>query len=111
MISQEISADLMFGVRSFKGKIPVSNNFFKVNHGLAYDKKEILGFSRPAYEGFDSRKLQYLDSIAIRSIDSMIAPAIQMLVSKNGKVIYNKSFGYHTYETVSYTHLTLPTTR
>ena len=24
----------------------------------------------------------------------MIAPAIQMLVSKNGKVIYNKSFGY-----------------
>ena len=98
MISQEIAADLMFGARSFKGKIPVSNNFFKVNHGLTYDKKEILGFSRPAYEGFDSRKLQYLDSIAIRSIDSMIAPAIQMLVSKNGKVIYNKSFGYHTYE-------------
>ena len=98
MISQEIAADLMFGSRSFKGKTPVSNNFFKVNHGLTYEKKEILGFSRPAYEGFDSRKLQYLDSIAIRSIDSMIAPAIQMLVSKNGKVIYNKSFGYHTYE-------------
>ena len=98
MISQEIAADLMFGSRSFKGKTPVSNNFFKVNHGLTYDKKEILGFSRPTYEGFDSRKLQYLDSIAIRSIDSMIAPAIQMLVSKNGKVIYNKSFGYHTYE-------------
>jgi len=98
MISQEIAADLMFGSRSFKGKTPISNNFFKVNHGLTYEKKEILGFSRPAYEGFDSRKLQYLDSIAIRSIDSMIAPAIQMLVSKNGKVIYNKSFGYHTYE-------------
>ena len=98
MISQEISADLMFGVRTFKGRIPVSNNFFNVNHGLTFNKKQILGFSRPAYEGFNSRKLQYLDSIAIRSIDSMIAPGIQMLVSKNGKVIYNKSFGYHTYE-------------
>jgi len=98
MISQEISADLMFGVRTFKGRIPVSNNFFNVNHGLTFTKKQILGFSRPAYEGFNSRKLQYLDSIAIRSIDSMIAPGIQMLVSKNGKVIYNKSFGYHTYE-------------
>ena len=98
MISQEIAADLMFGVRSFKGKIPVSNNFFKVNHGLSFDKKQILGFSRPAYEGFDSKALSFLDSIAIRSIDSMIAPAIQMLVSKNGKVIYNKSFGHHTYE-------------
>tara|TARA_B100001057_G_scaffold497638_1_gene602309 strand:- start:341 stop:3226 length:2886 start_codon:yes stop_codon:yes gene_type:complete len=98
MISQEIAADLMFGVRTFKGKMPVSNNFFSVNHGLSFDKKEILGFSRPAYEGFDSKKLSYLDSIAISSIDSMIAPAIQMLVSKNGKVVYNKSFGYHTYE-------------
>ena len=98
IISQEITADLMFGARSFKGKIPVSNNFFKVNHGLTFEKKEILGFSRPAYEGFDSKKLQYLDSIAISSIDSMIAPGIQMLVSKNGKVVYNKSFGYHTYE-------------
>jgi beta-glucosidase-like glycosyl hydrolase len=98
MISQEIAADLMFGVRSFKGKIPVSNNFFKVNHGLSSYKKEILGFSRPAYEGLDSKRLSYLDSIAISSIDSMIAPAIQMLVSKNGKVVYNKSFGYHTYE-------------
>ena len=98
MISQEISADLMFGVRSFKGKIPVSNDFFKVNHGLTFDKKDILGFSRPVYEGLDSKKLSFLDSIALSSIDSMIAPAIQMLVSKNGKVIYNKSFGYHTYE-------------
>ena len=44
MISQEISADLMIGARTFKGKIPVSNNFFKVNHGLSYDKKEILVF-------------------------------------------------------------------
>ena len=98
MISQEISADLMFGVRSFKGKIPVSNNFYKVKHGLAFDKKEILGFSRPVYEGFNSKKLSFLDSIALRSIDSMIAPAIQMLVSKNGKVVYNKSFGHHTYQ-------------
>tara|TARA_B100001109_G_scaffold6008_1_gene4557 strand:+ start:58 stop:1392 length:1335 start_codon:yes stop_codon:yes gene_type:complete len=98
MISQEISADLMFGVRSFKGKIPVSNDFYKVNHGLTFDKKGILGFSRPVYEGLDSKKLSFLDSIALSSIDSMIAPAIQMLVSKNGKVIYNKSFGYHTYE-------------
>tara|TARA_B100001063_G_scaffold116258_1_gene108567 strand:- start:1232 stop:4117 length:2886 start_codon:yes stop_codon:yes gene_type:complete len=98
MISQEIAADLMFGVRSFKGKIPVSNDFFKVNHGLTFDKKDILGFSRPVYEGLDSKKLSFLDSIALSSIDSMIAPAIQMLVSKNGKVIYNKSFGYHTYE-------------
>ena len=98
MISQEVLADLLYGVRSFKGKIPVSNNFFKVNHGLTFNKKNIIGYSRPSYEGFDITKLSYLDSLAKNAIDSMMTPGIQMLVSRKGKIVYNKSFGYHTYE-------------
>jgi beta-N-acetylhexosaminidase len=101
MISQEVLADLLFGVSSFKGKIPVSNNFFKVNHGLTFNKKNIIGFSRPSYEGFDTARLSYLDSIAKNAIDSMMTPGIQMLVSRKGKIVYNKSFGYHTYEKVN----------
>ena len=101
MISQEVLADLLYGVRSFKGKIPVSNNFFKVNHGLTLNKKNIIGYSRPSYEGFDITKLSYLDSLAKNAIDSMMTPGIQMLVSRKGKIVYNKSFGYHTYEKVN----------
>ncbi len=101
MISQEVLADLLYGVRSFKGKIPVSNNFFKVNHGLTFNKKNIIGYSRPSYEGFDITKLSYLDSLAKNAIDSMMTPGIQMLVSRKGKIVYNKSFGYHTYEKVN----------
>ncbi len=101
MISQEVMADLMTGTRSFEGKLPVSNNFYPVNHGILIGKNNILGYSRPAYEGFDQKKLSYLDSIAISAIDSMMAPGIQMLVSKKGKIIYNKSFGYHTYKKIN----------
>lgn len=101
MISQEIMADLLTGNRSFKGKLPVSNNFFEVNFGISTNKKNILGFSRPTYEGFDNRKLSELDSIANSAIDSMMAPGIQILVSRKGKIVYNKSFGYHTYDKVN----------
>jgi CubicO group peptidase (beta-lactamase class C family) len=101
MISQEVLADLLYGVRSFKGKTPVSNNFFKVNHGLTFNKKNIIAYSRPSYEGFDITKLSYLDSLAKNAIDSMMTPGIQMLVSRKGKIVYNKSFGYHTYEKVN----------
>ena len=31
----------------------------------------------------------------------MMTPGIQMLVSRKGKIVYNKSFGYHTYEKVN----------
>ena len=91
MISQEIMADLLTGNRSFKGKLPVSNNFFEVNYGISTNKKNILGFSRPTYEGFDNRKLSELDSIANSAIDSMMAPGIQILVSRKGNIVYNKS--------------------
>ena len=101
MISQEIMADLLTGNRSFKGKLPVSNNFFEVNFGISTNKKNILGFSRPTYEGFDNRKLSELDSIANSAIDSMMAPGIQILVSRKGKIVYNKSFGYHTYDKIN----------
>ena len=101
MISQEIMADLLTGNRSFKGKLPVSNNFFEVNYGISTNKKNILGFSRPTYEGFDNRKLSELDSIANSAIDSMMAPGIQILVSRKGNIVYNKSFGYHTYDKVN----------
>ena len=100
-ISQEVLADLLFGVRSFKGKIPVSNNFFNVNHGLSFNKKNTIGYSRPSYEGFDNNILSNLDLLAKNAIDSMMTPGIQMLVSKKGKIVYNKSFGYHTYEKVN----------
>ena len=56
MISQEIMADLLTGIRSFKGKLPVSNNFYPVNHGISIDKNNTLGYSRPVYEGFDQKK-------------------------------------------------------
>ena len=101
LISQEIMADLLTGSRSFKGKLPVSNNFFKVNHGILTNKKNTLGYSRPTYEGLDHNKLLFLDSIANSAIDSMMAPGIQILVSRKGKIVYNKSFGYHTYKKVN----------
>ena len=31
----------------------------------------------------------------------MMTPGIQMLVSRKGKIVYNKSFGYHTYENIT----------
>ena len=46
-------------------------------------------------------RLSYLDSLALNAIDSMMTPGIQMLVSRKGKIVYNKSFGYHTYEKVN----------
>jgi beta-N-acetylhexosaminidase len=48
--------------------------------------------------GFNTQKLQVVDSICKAAIAKEAFPGCVVLVAKDGKIVYNKSFGYLTYE-------------
>ncbi|MBP6180543.1 glycoside hydrolase family 3 N-terminal domain-containing protein [Flavobacterium sp.] len=99
-IAQIVSAELIFGAIEAKGKLPVSiNTNFKVNDGLATEKLNRLGFTTPENVGMNSAVLSKIDILAKKAISAKMTPGIQVLVARKGKVIYQKSFGYHTYDT------------
>jgi beta-glucosidase-like glycosyl hydrolase/CubicO group peptidase (beta-lactamase class C family) len=98
-IAQNISAQLIFGAIESKGKLPVSiNGIFKVGDGLTTQKSNRLGFSLPENVGLDSSKLAKIEYFANHAIINKMTPGMQILVARKGKVVYEKSFGYHTYE-------------
>ena len=98
-IAQKVSADAMFGINEINGKIPVSvGKKYPLGAGLKIPSKKILGYSEPALEGFNVKKLMVMDTLANIAIDSSMTPGIQMLVARNGKIVYNKNFGFHTYK-------------
>ena len=98
-IAQIVSAELIFGSIAAKGKLPVSiNNSFKVNDGLSTEKLNRLGFTTPENVGMNSAILSKIDAIANKAISAKMTPGIQVLVARKGKVIYQKSFGHHTYD-------------
>ena len=98
-IAQIVSAELIFGSIEAKGKLPVSiNDIFKVNDGLPTEKLNRLGFTTPENVGMNSTILSKIDDIANNAINAKMTPGIQVLVARKGKVIYQKSFGYHTYD-------------
>ena len=98
-IAQIVSAELIFGSIEAKGKLPVSiNDSFKVNDGLPTEKLNRLGFTTPENVGMNSTILSKIDDIANNAINAKMTPGIQVLVARKGKVIYQKSFGYHTYD-------------
>ena len=93
------AAEAIFGAIDVHGKIPVSiGNEFEVNEGLELNKINRLGFAAPENVGIDANKLAKIDSIANYAINKKITPGMQILVARKGKVIYQKSFGYHTYD-------------
>ncbi len=98
ILSQEYAAQLIFGGIDAKGKLPVTaSEKFKAGQGII-TKKNRLKYSIPLEEGFNSEKLKQVDSIALKGIEEKAYPGCQALVARNGNVVYNKAFGYHTYE-------------
>lgn len=98
-IAQTITPQIIFGAMGAKGKLPVSiDDEFKVNEGIETLEIKRLGFSIPENVGMNSKILTKIDSIANYAVSKRITPGIQVVVARKGKVIYQKSFGNHTYE-------------
>ncbi|MFN7676334.1 glycoside hydrolase family 3 N-terminal domain-containing protein [Flavobacterium sp.] len=101
-VAQEVSAEFLFGAIDAKGKLPVSiNQTFKAGDGIATEKLNRLGFTTPENVGMSSEKLNQIEKLAQKAIDGKMAPGMQILVARKGKVIYQKSFGSHTYDTAT----------
>ncbi|MEJ5993086.1 serine hydrolase [Pedobacter sp. Du54] len=57
-----------------------------------------LKYSVPEDAGVNTEELKEIDNIVNEGIAGKAAPGMVVLVAKDGKVIYNKAFGYHTYD-------------
>ncbi len=99
-LSQELAAQLIFGAFDAKGKLPVTiDNWFKVNDGIDISQNFSLSYTIPEEIGINSELLNYeIDSLANLGINKKAYPGCQVLIAKNGKVFFHKTFGTHTYE-------------
>lgn len=99
VMSQTVAAEIVFGALGSKGKLPVTiASSFKLNDGIFTKTTNRLGFTTPENVGMSSALLTKIDLIAQRAINEKMTPGLQVLVARKGKVIYQKSFGYHTYD-------------
>lgn len=98
-VAQEISAQIIFGARAAKGKLPVSaGEAFPVNSRVTTNHLGRLRYGTPESVGMNSARLKEVDRLAQRVITEGMAPGAQVLIARHGKVIFQKSYGYHTQE-------------
>ncbi|MDQ3109401.1 MAG: serine hydrolase, partial [Bacteroidota bacterium] len=93
---EDMSAQLLFGGIPASGKLPVSTNFFKAGTGISTSATR-LKYTMPEEIGFSREVLAKIDSIAKDGIKQKAYPGCQVFIAKDGKVIYQKSYGYFTY--------------
>jgi len=98
-VSQQISAQMIFGSLPFSGRLPVSaNEEFRVNTGISTQINGKLVYTIPQVIDADLEKLEAIDELINSSIEDGVFPGCQIIAAKKGKVFYQKSFGYHTYD-------------
>ena len=97
--AQNKSAQIIFGALPALGKLPVSiNNKYPVHTSIKTTTLDRLSYGLPSNIIFDLDKLNSIDLFVEDAIENKMTPGAQVLIAKNGKVIFNKNYGYKTYD-------------
>ena len=95
---QDIAAQAIGGANAILGRLPVTaSERSKAGMGIKVPAQFRLGFTEPENVGMCSKRLAGIDALMEQMIADRAAPGGQILIAKEGKIIYHKSFGYHTY--------------
>lgn len=98
LYAQEFAAQGIFGGIRMDGQLPVSiNPAYPAGTGIPTPQTR-LGYLTPEMCGINKEKLNAIDTLCETAIRMQATPGCQVLVAKDGQIIYNKAFGHHTYE-------------
>ncbi|MBP5722689.1 MAG: serine hydrolase, partial [Bacteroidales bacterium] len=94
---QEITPEVLFGALPASGHLPVSAGGFQAGDGVSFSAIDRLRVGEPIEVGMDEKKLQKIDSVVTTFIGYGAMPGCEVLVAKNGVVVYEKAFGRMSY--------------
>ncbi len=86
------------------GGVPITQKLSKslspvFNKGMGFTTTKIrLQYTVPEDAGIKADNLLAIDHIAAEAITEHATPGCVVMVVKDGKVIFNKAYGYHTYD-------------
>ena len=98
--TRDLSAQLIFGGIGAKGFLPVTiNKKYPSGSGIITPGLLRLQYGIPESDGISSRYLNdKIDSIANYGIDAGAYPGCEIMIAKDGLVMFQKTYGYQTYD-------------
>lgn len=90
--AQMSAAQGIFGGISISGRLPVSTTILKEGTGFDTEKSR-LSYSMPEEVGLPSELFRQIESIALEGVRQKAYPGCQILIAKDGVVVYERAFG------------------
>ncbi len=106
-LTQSLAAQLIFGGIGAKGKL--QSDIWSAYHpgdGILIEKAVRMKYTIPEEVGIKSDALQTpIDSIVNDALNKQAFPGCNVLVAKDGEIIFRKAYGYKTFEKQMTAHL------
>lgn len=96
-LAYDLASQAIFGAIPMTGQWPES---FKNNKSVSTSALNRLRYSYAEMVGLNSGKLAEIDAIAEEAIKKKAMPGAQVLIVKNGAVVFDKQYGHHTYDSL-----------
>jgi beta-N-acetylhexosaminidase len=98
--TQESVVEIIFGATAASGKLPVTiDGRYPAGSGLKTPGNLRLQYGFAENASMSSVLLNNkVDSIVKEGLDSMAYPGCEIMIARKGIVVYNKTFGFHTYD-------------
>ncbi len=98
--TEDLSAQLIFGGIGARGKLPVTiNEKWPFGFGIKTSGGLRLQYGFPENAGISSSLLEArIDSIVKSGLNARAYPGCEVILARDGIVIFHKTYGYHTYD-------------
>ena len=98
-VTQELAPQILFGARAAKGILPVTvNPQFAQGVGGYLPPRNRLSYGTPESVGMEGKILDKIDAVAEKAIRIQATPGANVLVVKDGKVVFERSYGKLEYK-------------
>jgi beta-glucosidase-like glycosyl hydrolase/CubicO group peptidase (beta-lactamase class C family) len=98
-VTQVAAANVLFGGMAAIGKLPVTaSERYPAGRGFITDQQIRVEIATPEEAHMKSEDLREMDDIVLNGMIAHAYPGCQVLVAKDNKIIWNRSYGSKTYE-------------
>ncbi len=96
---QTLAAQALFGGTAVRGTLQTDlNEQFRMGQGIALSESSRLGYVPATSESMDSLLLaDEISDVVLEGIREKAFPGAQVLVAKNGRIVFHQAWGHHTY--------------
>lgn len=97
--NQQFAAQALFGGTSISGRLPVSvGDQYPAGTGHRTSGGTRLSYGSPEGVGMNFDSLRKIEETIYKALAMKATPGCQVLVARNGRVVWQESYGHHTYQ-------------